>query len=209
MARWPDGLDGVFTEGIATGGDLGAITTEIMVNSIVDTWMSLKTGSTGEPAPTASREVVLQRRYLQNGGAGAPLRLYYTLNPLLPCRLDTMRTAWIISIPDLMRFLERSADTVTGNMINSHLAAFIAARSDNQSEVQVNALLSRNDADFHRLSEIKLLRDLQSRHYPQPMPGLADRGSGAGPNGPEKRRGLRTERGRQPCEHRPADPVHR
>lgn len=172
VALWPDGLDGIFTEGIATGLDLGAITTEIMVNSIVETWVFEKTGGAGEPPPPVSREVALQRRYLQNGGTGAPLRLYYTLNPLLPCRLDTMRTAWIINIPDLMRFLERSAGIVTGNMIDPHLAAFIAARSDNQSEVQVNALLSRNDADAYRLSEIKLLRDLQTRYYAQPMPGL-------------------------------------
>lgn len=172
VALWPDSLDAIFTEGIATGMDLGAITTEIMVNNIVDIWMSLKTVGFGQAPPPVSREVVQQRRYLQNGGSGAPLRLYYTLNPLLPCRLDTMRNAWIISIPDLMRFLERSADGVTGNMINPHLAAFIAARSDNQSEVQVNALLSRNDADAYRLGEIKLLRDLQSRYYSHAMPGL-------------------------------------
>ncbi len=171
-AVWRDSLDAIYTEGFATGMDLRAITTEIMVNSIVDTWMSLKTGGWGEAPPPMSREVVQQRRYLQNGGSGAALRLYYTLNPLLPCRLDAMRNNWIISIPDLLRFLEKSADSTAGNMVSPHLAAFIAARSDDQSEVQVNALLSRNDADGYRLGEIKLLRDLQAKHHAHAMPGL-------------------------------------
>ena len=164
VALWPDGLDAIFTDGIASGDQTWARSPpRRMVNNIVDTWTLERTGGTGEAPPAVSgREVVQQRRYLQNGGSGASLRLYYTLNPLLPCRRGhDAPSDWIISIPDLMRFLEKSAGAVTGNMIDPHLAAFIAARSDIGIEsAGQHAAGPQRTPDAYRLGEIRLLRGL-------------------------------------------------
>jgi eukaryotic-like serine/threonine-protein kinase len=101
------------------------------------------------------------------------LRLFYILNPMLPCRAAAMATGWVADIPALLRFLERIAGTAGENVIDIQMSAFIAAHADRKSEMQVNNLASAKTADLYRHGELALLRDLQTRYHPNPMPALA------------------------------------
>jgi hypothetical protein len=101
------------------------------------------------------------------------VRLFYELNPLLPCRAPGMASTWIGDVPALMRFLEQAAAKAGDSLMNSHLLAFIAARADRRSEMQVDTLSSAKSAELFRKGELALLRDLQQRYHPDPMPALA------------------------------------
>ncbi len=99
--------------------------------------------------------------------------MFYGLNPLLPCRVPAMGAAWIASISDLMRFFEGAAEKAGDSLIDLHIAAFIAARADRKIEMQVNGLAGSKDGESFARAELILLRDMQTRYHPSPMPALA------------------------------------
>jgi hypothetical protein len=146
---------------------------ELMVYDIIPQWAMAEHRPVSAEAVAVSMEVAASRQYLQGGGPGGFLRVFYTLNPLLPCRVPSMAGAWIVSLADLMRFLERTAPDVTGHILDTDLATFIAARADRRTEMQVNAMLAKADGMSLQLGELVLLKDLQPRYHSQPMPRLA------------------------------------
>jgi hypothetical protein len=72
-----------------------------------------------------------------------------------------------------MQFFERAAASAGDNLIDLHISAFIAARSDRKIEMQVNGLAGTKDPGSFRLGELALLQDLQTRYHPLPMPAVA------------------------------------
>lgn len=173
IALWPDALATLVAEAVATRGALMALAEELLVDAIIHDWTLATHRASRVETVAMSFEVAAAQQYLQSDGAGGFLRVFYTLNPLLPCRGAGMAAAWIVTMADLMRFLERTAESTRGRLVDVELASFIAARADRRTEVEVNALLAKVDAAAIRDRELALLRDLQSRYYPQPMPGLA------------------------------------
>jgi hypothetical protein len=169
VALWPDALASVLADGVASRSELVAAVEELLVADIFGSWST----SGGRPNRPDSPDFVLPRQILQTGGPGAILRLFYGLNPLLPCRLPKMAAKWIASVPDLMRFFEGSAESAGDSLIDLHIAAFIAARADRKIEMQVNGLAGAKDKESFRRAELTLLRDLQVKYHPLPMPGLA------------------------------------
>jgi hypothetical protein len=173
VALAPDGVDGLFAAGITAESDLQSLATEIIANDIVGAWSSAQAAA-GRPGGTGfNREAAHRRRLLKGNAQIGPLYYFYALNPLLPCRLPAMSALWALNVVDVMRFLEKTAESAPGTLIDSHLAAFIAARTDGQAETDVLALIGRTDPDAHRLGELGLLKHLQSRLYPHPLPALA------------------------------------
>jgi hypothetical protein len=173
VALWPDALAALVAEAVATGGTLMAVAEELLVKATIHDW-ALATHRTSRVETAAmSFEVASAQQYLQSDGAGGLLRVFYALNPLLPCRSTGMAAAWIVTMADLMRFLERTAESIQGRLVDVGLASFIAARADRRAELEVNALLAKTDGAAIRDRELALLKDLQARYYPQPMPGLA------------------------------------
>jgi hypothetical protein len=169
VGLWPDALPSLLAEGIAATTDLLASTEELVIHDIAGIWSSVESRQ-GRPE---SPDMFQHRHLLRGGGPAGLLRLFYSLNPLLPCRGPAMAAEWIVSMPDLMRYLERAAKNAGEILIDLHIAAFVAARADRKIEMQVSGLASAKDADSFRLAELALLRDLQSRYFPSPMPALA------------------------------------
>jgi hypothetical protein len=167
IALWPDGLPGLLAEGIAGRADLLVAAEELLINDIASTWSPAESRQGRPDAPDISSH------RSQGGGPSVLLRLYYGLNQLLPCRAPVAAAGWIATLPDLMRSLERASGKAGDSMIDLHIAAFIASRADRKIEMQVNSLISMNDAESFRLAEVALLRDLQVRYHPGPMPDLA------------------------------------
>ena len=169
VALWPDALPSILAEGIASKSELMAAAEELLLADIFSSWSGAG-DRLGRPEPP---DMLLQRQLMQGGGPGALLRLFYGLNPMLPCRVPKMAAGWIVSMQDLMRFFEATADTAGDSLIDLHITAFIAARADRKIEMQVNGLASGKDANSFRLAELALLREMQARYHPSPMPALA------------------------------------
>jgi hypothetical protein len=173
VALWPDGVAALVAEATATQGPLAALAEELLVNDIVQDWTLSEHRASRAEVVAMSFEVSSALQYLQSGGVGALLRIFYTLNPLLPCRGARMATAWVVTLTDLMRFLEQTAEAAPARLVDVELSAFIAARADRRTEMQVNALLTKTGSAAFRDRELALLKDLQGRYFPHPMPGLA------------------------------------
>jgi hypothetical protein len=172
-ALWPDSLPALLAGGIASQSDLMAVVEELLVNDITGHWSEVGSREDWADSAAAGPDLPEQRQFLKNGGPGGLLRLFYGMNPLLPCRAPAMAPSWIANMRDLMGFLERTAEKAGDTLIDLHVAAFIAARADRKAEMQVNGLIASKDADMFRLGELELLQDLQSRYHPVPMPALA------------------------------------
>ncbi|MEA2737561.1 MAG: hypothetical protein QOH05_868 [Acetobacteraceae bacterium] len=169
IALWPDSVPAILAEGIASKPDLLAAAEELLVADIFSAWSGTETRA-GRPE---SAELLQLRQLLQGGGPAGLLRLFYGLNPLLPCRAPGMAATWVSTMPDLMRFFESAAEHAGDNLIDLHISAFIAARSERKIEMQVNGLASTKDAESFRRAELVLLQDLQVRYHASPMPALA------------------------------------
>jgi hypothetical protein len=166
VALWPDSLPAILAQGIAGRGDLLLAAEELLLNDIANTW-----------SPAASRQERpgvpdISSHRAQGSGPGMLLRLYYGLNPLLPCGSPAMTAGWVVTLPDLLYFLEGVCTKAVDGLVDLHVSAFIASRADRRVEMQVNSLISSKDAEAFRLGEIALLRDLQARYHPGPMPQL-------------------------------------
>ncbi len=173
VAFWPDGIAGLIADGIVTGGNTMGLAEEVLVYDIIPDWML--TAERPVPADTAlaSLEVASSRQHLQSGGPGGLLRIFYALNPLLPCRGAGMPADWIIGPGDLLQFYERTVEPSSGSLVTLDIATFIAARADRRTEMQINAMLAKHGGEADRLTELVLLRDMQMRYHPDPMPRLA------------------------------------
>ncbi len=84
-----------------------------------------------------------------------------------------MAGGWVWDISGLMKFLERMAGGGGETLIDLHMSALIATRADRKSQMQVNNLAGAKSAEIFRHGELALLRDLQIRYHPSPMPTLA------------------------------------
>jgi eukaryotic-like serine/threonine-protein kinase len=167
IALWPDSLPSILADGIAGRGDLLVAAEELLINDVVSTWSPAESRQERADAPD------IHSLRSQGSGAGGLLRLFYGLNPLLPCRSPAMADGWVATLPDMMHFLEQACAKAGDNLIDLHISAFIASRADRKVEMQVNSLIGTKDADAFRQGEIALLQDLQARYHPGPMPGLA------------------------------------
>jgi len=169
VAFWPDALPSLLAAATSADTTLSAPVEELLVNHMTGTWSPLASRA-GQPE---SSDMSQYRHLLKDGGPNGMLRLFYALNPMLPCRGPGMATEWIASLFDLLRFLERTAVKTGDTMIVPPIAAFIAARADREIEIQVTGLSNISDANTARLPELVLLRNLQAKYHPAPMPALA------------------------------------
>jgi hypothetical protein len=173
VALFPDGVPGVVGDAIASQGNLTAVVEELLVQDVIAGWLLAAAGSRPSDLPLASLEVSSSRHFLQAGGEGGLLRMFYALNPLLPCRAAGMSAHWILSNGELLLFFERTATADTPGLIDLDIATFIAARAERRIETRVNSLLPKINGESARAAELVLLRDMQARYHPHTLPGLA------------------------------------
>jgi hypothetical protein len=173
LAFWPDGIAGLVADGVVTQSNTMALAEEILVNDIIPDWTFAADRPVAMDTALASLEVASSRQYLQSGAPGGLLRIFYALNAFLPCRGPGMSADWVIDLGDLLRFYERTVETTAATLVTLDIANFIAARADRRIEMQVNALLARQGGESDHLTELNLLKDMQMRYHPDPMPRLA------------------------------------
>ncbi len=167
FALWPDALAAVLAQGVAANAILLAVAGELLAGEIANAW------SDQEPWRPVHPDMTQHRRLFQGEGTGGLLRLFYTLNPLLPNRIAGMAMGWVLGMADLMHFLESAAEKAGDSVIDPHTLAFIVARSDRKTETFASTLAGAKGAAAIKTAELVLLEDLQTRYYPVPMPALA------------------------------------
>jgi hypothetical protein len=111
---------------------------------------------------------------LAKGPAGGVRRLTYGMNPLMGCASPLLGDRAVVRAADLLPALDAAAGGAdrTRPPIDSHIAAFLAARVDATLAGDLPHLTSFAEA-ADRLCVLALFGRLQSRLYPQPLPGLA------------------------------------
>ncbi len=108
------------------------------------------------------------------GPAGGSNRLAYGLNPMLPCQSPLLGGQPVVRAADLLPALDAVAAGTDRSRppIDSHIAAFLAARSEGGVSSDL-AHLSSFARPAERLAVLRLFGRLQERLHPAPLPGVA------------------------------------
>jgi hypothetical protein len=91
----------------------------------------------------------------------------------MPCKSPLLVGHWVARLADLLPALEQvaaHADRQQTDPIDTHVAAFIAARLERRMDQE---LLAQIDSGGACLAQIRVLAQLQSRSHPRPLPALA------------------------------------
>ncbi|MBI3453719.1 MAG: hypothetical protein HY057_12990 [Rhodospirillales bacterium] len=115
-------------------------------------------------------------RWIEDSNLGQGIeRCLYELNPNLPCRSPLAARYWVGEPADILPALEVAAKEghADSNPIDRHIAAFLAARVQADSD-RLLALLTPTHLDSHAaIGMLKLLARLQERYGPTALPGIA------------------------------------
>jgi eukaryotic-like serine/threonine-protein kinase len=186
---WPNGIGAALAAAQATDAQAASAEVSARLQEVV---MLELTGSWAAMRPERCDFAVLrvearqQHAWLQlRVAGGGEARLCYLLNPLMPCASKLMGGHWVTRLAELLRALEDTAgrtDHKQVGPVDVQVAAFIAARSERRLDSEIMALAGAGPEDSTYLAQLRILAQLQTRHHPQPLPGLAAwLGARAGP----------------------------
>ena len=172
LALLPDGLGPAIATSEETETDLHTKCREIVLTEAEGIWALMRDRRMDE-APrrmeARQRRAILQIR----GPAGGMPRLCYTLNPQMPCVSPLLTGRWIAQVNELPAALDAIAiATPAVELIEPHIAAFIAARSERQLDQEVKGLILDGDPVIRSLATLRLLAEMQARYHPAPLTGL-------------------------------------
>lgn len=139
----PEGFGSALAVELLRRGD-AQIPAEVLNRDLIGAWYSTPGNSSSETAATAS---TLQnvRSFLQVNDPGYGIeRCLYELNPSLPCQSSIVLEDYVVKIEELLPALDRAASRVDlkTRPIDRHIAAFIAARFDQDIDPHLRAIAS-------------------------------------------------------------------
>lgn len=176
LALWPDGLGALIAsadddEAAALPGQIR----QLILAEAVPAWINARQGRGDLAALRLDSRQHRSLLRLRGWGGGLP-RLRYTLNTTLCCASPILMGQLVVRMTDLLPALERVTsrpNTRRGVLIDRHMAAFIAARSDLRAEAELAALATEDDPDTTVMLQLALLAKLQTRLGGRPLPNLA------------------------------------
>jgi hypothetical protein len=174
IALFPDGLATALVQAAASGqtGTVAALE-EVLIQDVTAAWLA---GRVPRPEYTRMQQDVRDwRDWLSTRGVtGGMPRVLYGGNPLLGCTSPILGGRVVARLVDLLPALEDAAATADRKRppIDTHIAAFIAARADQAMMLEANRL-SGFASPEDRLAVISLFCRMQQRHYPEKLPRLA------------------------------------
>jgi eukaryotic-like serine/threonine-protein kinase len=170
---WPDSLPGLIGEAICGVRELMVVAEDLATTDIISRWSTMPVREGRGEIFSLPPEAIAHRQPLMYRQPGGLLRLFYGLNPMLPCRAKQVADAWVVSVPELIAGLEKSVSEATTNLIDLPVATFISARAERKFEPKVAELILNKNPESFRLQEIDLLRELQTRYHPAPLPRIS------------------------------------
>jgi hypothetical protein len=175
IAVFPDGLATAMAQAALNNesGTVAAALEEVLIQDVTAAWLG---GRIPRPDYTRMQQDVRDwRDWLSTRGIiGGIARVLYGGNPMMSCASPILAGRVVVKLVDLLPALEEVAATTDRKRppIDTHIAAFIAARADQAMLLEakrLNGFASPED----RLAVISLLNRLQQRHYPEKLPRLA------------------------------------
>jgi eukaryotic-like serine/threonine-protein kinase len=173
LAAAADGFGGALANAFLEGSAVQAIA-EAIRQRLPQFWL-------GARSPLPSEHVTLVKLFerlrplLDDRRLGCGIeRLLYELNPSLHCLSPLIERDHIFSLTGLLAALERqaAAHLDAGDLIDRHIAAFVAARFRTAASDWVDGLAS-NDPARRLLSILRALARLQAHGGPAAAPNLA------------------------------------
>ena len=171
VAFWPDGLGTLLAAAEAT--PFAFASHELLITEAIATWAGMREERTSSASARLEARQARATAQSRTPGGGMP-RLLYALNPLLPCASSVLGGRWITQAreapPALDAIVAASPDT---DLMEPHLIAFLAARSERRLEQEIRTLVPDGAPDKRFLSMLRLLSASQSRFHPRPLRALA------------------------------------
>ncbi len=142
----PEGYGSALAVELVRGGDI-QIAAEAVARELPGFWLSAQHDSLADKRAIAKTFGQL-RGFLQINEPGYGIeRCLYELNPSLPCQSQLVIEDYVVDIGNLLPALDRKATRtdVTTKPMDRHIAAFIAARFDEDIEPHLRALASAEE----------------------------------------------------------------
>jgi hypothetical protein len=172
LSVFPSGLPLMLTALLLNDRPPGVFA-EIILNDFPNIWLAAQPEKRPELL-AAVQAADKARERLANPGLGFGLeRVLYDMNPTLPCLSPPLRARFVTSIRQLLEAIDRRALAGAGSVLmDRHIAAFILAR-DRATSPQMLKLCDAGDATQKNLALLTLYSELQHRHGPEALKGMA------------------------------------
>lgn len=172
LSVMPAGIADMLIDAVLTGNNIQPLS-EIIASQLVTHWIEAQKDVKIDLIPIAQQyeraRGALEKSSLSNGIE----RVIYELNQGLPCLSPMLRSQYVTSARALLPALERVA-TSGGRPhepMDRHIAAFIAVR-DRRGDMLFNAMAGQDQAK-RGIALVTLYSEMQNRHGPDALPGLA------------------------------------
>lgn len=102
-------------------------------------------------------------------------RCLYDLNINLPCLSPMTGGRWVASVAELIKALDDAASSgrIAEPVLDSHVAAYIAARFDASGDALLTLMKPTDANDDATIGAIRLFAELQQSYGGAPLPGIA------------------------------------
>ncbi len=173
VSLWPDGLGSALDHALLHDQGTVEPLCEVAARQVIRLWGERRPMRDTALARLEAKDVASWAQVIQ--GEGGALRLHYMLNVLSPCESPSLGRRWITRLQEFLPALEWTAGQAGRGdrpLVDSHLAAFIAARRDERLDVDLSQLcgaLSSTDP----MSHIRLLARLQHKLHHENLPYLS------------------------------------
>jgi hypothetical protein len=172
LSLMPAGVADMLIDGVITGKNVQALT-EIISSQLVTYWVEMQKDAKTDAVPLAQQYERI-RGSLEKSSLGYGVeRAVYELNQGLPCLSPMLRMQYVTTAKALLPALERLAISAGRPVepMDRHIAAFIAVR-DRRGDLLFQ-MISHADAAKRGSGLLSLYSEIQSRHGPDTLPGLA------------------------------------
>ena len=174
VSYWPDGLGPLLAAGAAGAPAVHDAAIEVVATEAIVQWAAFRP----DRADLGRLRIDGQRQRATlnaRGTSGGPIRLLYTLNPMLPCASPLLGGHWVGRLTDLPPALEAIVPGLSAEAepVDPHILAFIAARGERRMDGEVNGLNGRLDEAERLMALLRLFAFLQARFWPHRLPTLA------------------------------------
>lgn len=182
LALFPDGLPGLIAASLNGDGPLAHALRAVIATEAAGLWAGMREDrAPASPVRAMARQA--RAAMMIHGPAGGLARVAYATNPCLPCVSPVLSRSWITRTAALPAALDGvAAAAANRDILDPHVVAFIAARSDRWLDDELRALTGEGDPADQILAALRLLGTLQTRFHRGPLKGLSAWAAGrAGP----------------------------
>jgi hypothetical protein len=171
----PDGIGAALAHAMLSGAAPQALG-EIVNAQLPLFWVNCQPDFRPDHVPLAQRFDGV-RTLLEQASPGYGIeRILYDLNPAMPCISPLVKDRYPLNLTDMMAALEATATagaTRGREPVDRHIAGFIAARASRLNDRLFGPLAAEADAGRRIVAMLNLLTEMQRRHGPANLPGLA------------------------------------